>query len=285
MKAKYPLYVISKGRWESRKTIKALEAMSQPYHVVVEKQEYRKYAAFVDKKKIIILDESFKDKYDAFTYDPELGKGSGPARNFCWEHSISEGHEKHWIIDDNIMHFLRLHKNKKIRCKTGAFFRCMEDFVDRYKNIGLAAPQYAFFAMRKQKYNPITINTRVMSCILIDNKLPFRWRGRYNEDVDLSIRSLKAGYCNILFYPFLIQKMGTQTLKGGNTDLLYKNGTKKKSEMLKRMHPDIVRLVYRYGRHHHHVDFSKWKNRPLKLKEGITIPDEPNEYGMRLRYL
>lgn len=285
MKPKYPLYVISKGRWESRKTVKALEYMNQPYRIVVERQEYKKYASVIDKKKILILDESFKTNYDAFEYDETLGKGSGPARNFCWEHSLSEGFKRHWIIDDNIDRFLRMNKNLKVHVKDGTIFRCMEDFVDRYKNVGLAAPQYSFLAPQKNKYKPFILNTRVMSCILIDNHLPFRWRGRYNEDVDLSIRSLKSGYCNVLFYPYLIYKINTQQMKGGNTDLLYRDGTKKKSEMLKKMHPDIVKLVYRYGRHHHHVDFSQWKNRPLKLKEGIEIPKGNNEYGMKLRYL
>ena len=34
----FPLYVVSKGRHESRLTIRALEAMGVSYHVVVEEQ-------------------------------------------------------------------------------------------------------------------------------------------------------------------------------------------------------------------------------------------------------
>lgn len=33
---------------------------------------------------------------------------------------------------------------------------------------------------------------RAFPCILIQNDIPFRWRGRYNEDTDLSLRALKA---------------------------------------------------------------------------------------------
>ena len=50
---------------------------------------------------------------------------------------------------------------------------------------------------------PFKANTRIYSCILIDNALPFRWRGRYNEDTDLSLRVLKAGLCTIQFNAFL----------------------------------------------------------------------------------
>ena len=37
---KYPVYIISKGRWESRLTVKALERMQVHYRIVVEPQEY-----------------------------------------------------------------------------------------------------------------------------------------------------------------------------------------------------------------------------------------------------
>ena len=80
---KYPVYVISKGRWESRLTIKALEACNIPYHVVIEPQEHAQYAAVVDPKKILVLPFS------------NLGQGSIPARNWVWEHSIAAGAARH----------------------------------------------------------------------------------------------------------------------------------------------------------------------------------------------
>jgi hypothetical protein len=39
MTPQYPVYVISKSRWESRLTVKALEKMGVPYHIVIEPQE------------------------------------------------------------------------------------------------------------------------------------------------------------------------------------------------------------------------------------------------------
>jgi len=96
MNPNYPIYIISKGRWESRLTSKALEKMHVPYHIVVEPQEYKNYAAVIDSKKILVLPFS------------NLGQGSIPARNWVWEHSISVGAEWHWILDDNIRDFYRL---------------------------------------------------------------------------------------------------------------------------------------------------------------------------------
>ena len=33
---RYPIYIVSKGRWESRYTSKALEKMRVPYYIVVD---------------------------------------------------------------------------------------------------------------------------------------------------------------------------------------------------------------------------------------------------------
>ena len=43
MNPKYPVYIISKGRSETRLTSKALERMKVPYHIVIEPQEYILY--------------------------------------------------------------------------------------------------------------------------------------------------------------------------------------------------------------------------------------------------
>ena len=267
---RYPLYIISKGRWKSRHTSKYLELMGIPYFIAVEPQEYEEYAKVIDPAKILVLPFS------------NHGMGSGPARNWIWEHSISQGHERHWCIDDNIRAFYRFHMNQRIKTESGSMFRAMEDFVDRYENIALASPQYKMFAVDDYHYPAIVQNTRMMSCILIKNDLPFRWRGKYNEDVDLSIRCLKAGYCTIQFFSFLQDKLETGSVKGGNTTEIYGNGTLEKSNMLVNLHPDCVSLVNRYGRWHHHCDLRQWKNNKLILKEGVIIPDEPNEYGLRL---
>jgi hypothetical protein len=56
-------------------------------------------------------------------------------------------------------------------------------------------------------------------------------------------------------------------MKGGNTDELYKDGTEEKSRLLQSIYPDKVKLVMRYGRHHHHVDFSQYKNKNILIRK------------------
>lgn len=266
---RHPIFIISKGRHDTRYTAKALDEMGVFYRVAVEEHEYDLYNQYIPKEQLIRLPWS------------NHGKGSGPARNYCWEIAIEEGYDRHHLMDCNIYGFWRFHNNRKVKCKTPAMFRAMEDFVDRYENVALAGPQYTYFCPHDSDYKPVQLNSRLMSCILIKNDLPFRWRCRYNEDVDLSLNALKAGYTTMLFYNFLQDKAPTGTVKGGNTQELYGSGTYDKSKMLAMIHPDVVRMVHRYGRDHHHVDIRPFQHILPKLKEGVQIPSGVNEYGMK----
>lgn len=166
---------------------------------------------------------------------------------------------------------------------TGAIFAAAEDFVDRYENVAIAGFNYYSFCKTTEMLPPFYLNTRIYSCILIDNSIPYRWRGRYNEDTDLSIRVLKDGYCTILFNAFLAGKITTMRMKGGNTDELYAgDGRRKMAEALAEMHPDVAKVVWKFGRWHHHVDYRPFKKNRLIRRAGITIPDGINNYGMKL---
>lgn len=287
-KPQFPLYIPTKGRSDSRLTVKALEQMQVPYRVVVEEQEYTEYARVIDKKNILVLDKTYQKNYDTCD-DLGLSKSVGPgaARNFIWDHSISEGHKWHWVMDDNIKCFRRWHKNKRIKIYDGVMWRVMEDFCLRYKNVAMAGPNYTFFVIDKwgDRYGPFTVNTRIYSCNLIRNDVPFRWRGRYNEDTDLSLQMLKAGWCTIQFNIFLQEKARTQTIKGGNTEEFYaKEGTIPKSQMQQKLHPDVSRVTWRYGRWHHYVNYNKFKRENhLILRDDIDIPKGTNDYGLKLK--
>jgi hypothetical protein len=272
MNPQFPIYVISKGRWEQRMTAKTFERMKIPYYIVVEPQEYDQYSAVIDPSKILVTPFS------------NLGLGSIPVRNWCWEHALSLGAERHWIVDDNIRLFYRLHMNMKVPIITGTCFRIMEDFALRYTNVALAGPHYEMFAPRKVKIAPFLYNRRIYSCILIKNDIPYRWRGRYNEDTDLSLRALKDGWCTVLFHALLADKMPTMTMKGGNTDELYKgDGRLKMAESLREQHPDVTKITWKWGRWQHHVDYSGFKRNVPILKPGIQIKDEPDNYGLVLQ--
>lgn len=275
MNPRFPVYIISKGRWESRYTSKALEEMKVPYRIVIEPQEYDSYAAVIDPAKILVLPFS------------NLGQGSIPARNWVWEHSLSEGHHWHWILDDNITWFARILRNKKTRLCDGICFRVTEDLVPRYTNVALSGLQYEMLILAFKRARPVAINTRVYSCILIRNDIPYRWRGRYNEDTDLSLRVLKDGWCTILVQAFVCKKLATMRLKGGNTDQLYQqgggfDGRLAMAQSLRQQHPDVVKVNRKWGRWQHEVNYKPFKRNKLILCPDIDIPKGIDNYGLKL---
>ena len=272
MNPKYPIYTISKGRWESRKTAKALDRMFISYKIVIEPQEYDNYANVINKEKILTLPFS------------NLGQGSIPARNWVWEHSIKTGAKRHWILDDNINAFYRWNKNKQYEVKSGSSFRAIEDWVDRYENVPMAGMHYLSFCPRKESRPPIKLNTRIYSCILLDNNIKHRWRGKYNEDTDLSLRLLKEGYCTACFNAFPCEKQRTMTMKGGNTESLYEveDGRLKMSRSLQNQHPDVATITWKYGRWTHQVNYSLFKSNKLIKKQNLNIPKRTNNYNMVL---
>ena len=271
---KYPIYVISKGRAENRQTINTLEEMNVRFLVVVEPQEVELYAKYVDRSKIIATDFA------------NLDQGSIPVRNFVWQHSINAGARKHWILDDNINGFVRLNKGLRIPVKSSAIFNAVEDFSDRYTNVRMSGMNYRYFAGDWIK-KPYFLNTRIYSCILLDNSVTHRWRGKYNEDTDLSLRILKDDHCTLLFNTFLANKAATLTMSGGNTEEVYENSNNRLdfAESLKEQHSDCVRVVWRYDRWHHEVNYDIFKKNKLIRVDNYNeiVKQGINNYQMTLK--
>lgn len=277
--SRYPVCIPSKGRSEYQKTGKALDRMGVSYKFFVEETEHDLYCGHFGESKVVRM--PFHD----------LGQGSIPARNFIWKWAIGRGHRRHWVVDDNIASFYRCTGNRRLRVLGGGFFRAMEDFVDRFENVALAGPHdIAFVGDRDPALTPFILNSRVYSCILVDSALPYRWRGLYNEDTDLSLRTLKDGYCTLLFRALCMDKPGTvgsrnaKPLPGGNTDNVYNVGDHRLAfaESLKEQHPDCVKVVWKFNRWHHQVDYSVFKRNRLKIKLGITPTMTANDYDMEL---
>jgi hypothetical protein len=286
VKPQYPIMIPSKGRATKQLTSRTLDRIGVPHYIIVEPQELEEYTKhkYPLSTLLVLPVEEYRAKHD--TTD-DLGDsrsyGAGPARNFAWDYSMNVlGAPFHHDVDDNIDGLYRLNYNLKTPVVDGSIIRAMEAFVERYDNVATAGPMYYMFAARRQPRNPFVLNTRIYSWTLIRNDIPFRWRGRLNEDTDLSLRVLKAGWCTIQFVAFLQNKMTTQQMKGGYNDQFYAaEGTMPKSEWLVKMHPDVARITWRFHRWHHYVDYSVFKQ-PLHRKEGLVIPEGTDNFGMIL---
>ena len=263
---KYPIYIISKGRWKNPVTARYFLKESINFKIVVEPQEYDEYCKAIGESYVLRLPFS------------NLGLGSFPARNFCWEDSIRKGYKRHFIFDDNIYGFYRLNNGLRQNCESALALKTLEDFTDRFKNIAISGFNYSMFVTRETN-KPFSINTHVYSGMLINNGLPFRWRMKYNEDVDLCLQALDAKWNTILLNAFVIKKVSTTAkMKGGNQTELYQNNDHRKkmlkTKSLEMVWPQYVKTVFRFGRPHHQISWGKHFKHPLKLK---TPPDNPEQ--------
>ncbi len=247
----YPVYIISKGRWEKTLTADNFEQAGIDYLVAVEPQEYDLYAKKLGKHRIIKLPFS------------NLGLGSYPARNFCWEHAKQKGTKYHWLFDDNIQGLMKWinGKRKKIDNYVDAFL-----FIESYSkqsNIDILGFEEPNFVVKPPK-KPFKYNCHVYSAMLIKNNLPYRWRLKYNEDVDLCLQVLHNGGSTASCVYYMMDKVSTsQKMKGGNQTELYKGNAPEKNllkaKMLEAVWPQYAKTVIRFGRHHHLINWKQFK--------------------------
>lgn len=273
---KYPVFIPTKGRYESRLTARALDKIGVSYTEVVEDDDVNNYRAAGSKQLLVI---------------PQHNSGLVVTRNWIWDYAERMGYPKFWTMDDNIKAFYRFNKNLKTPIGSGEFLRSMEDFTERYINVPISGMQYFMFVRRKNNPPPFVTNTRVYSNMLIQTDAkdrkgrPYRNEGFYNDDTDLCLRILKDGFCTILFNAFLIEKSVTMTVKGGMTPHYQEDGRWKMAEELRRKHPDVTKTVFKWGRWQHHVDYRPFKNNKLIRKPDLIIPEGVNNYGMKLVHL
>lgn len=78
------------------------------------------------------------------------------------------------------------------------------------------------------------------------------------------------------------------TCKGGNTEALYKldgkeDGRLLMAQSLADQHPDVCKITRKWGRWQHQVDYRSFKKNKLRLKDGVSVKDVVDNYGMVLK--
>ena len=72
-------------------------------------------------------------------------------------------------------------------------------------------------------------------------------------------------------------------MKGGNTKEFYGHeGTLPKSQMLEDLHPDVAKVVWKFNRWHHKVDYRPFKANKLIAKDSSAEYCAVDNYGMEL---
>ena len=278
MNNKYPIYIVSKGRWENPLTANFFKKDNVDFKIVVEPKEYDNYCDSIGSKHVLQL--PFGD----------LDLGSYPARNFAWEHSMKEGHERHWIFDDNIRGIERTNKGKRIKCNSIKAIKVLEEFTDRYENIAITSFNYHKFVIPGVSDTiPFRFNVHGYSALLIKNNMPYRWRMKYNEDIDLCLQVLHNKLCTVLFNAFVIYKVSTvEKMKGGNQTDLYKgNAYEKKflkARSLEEVWPQYAKTIIRFNRPHHLINWRSHFKHPLIRRSDIdwdALKDKKYDFKLK----
>jgi len=271
LRPKYPIYIPSKNRHDVCYTAQFFLRDGVDFRLVVEPSQSDKYINAFGKEQILVL--------------PEDGLKLLGSRLWIRQHSLDNGFDRHWQFDDNIENIGRLNYGKRIPCNANIAICAVEDFTDRYKNVGLSGFNYRFFVPAETK-KPFILNCRVYSASLINNRMPYKWRLYYNDDTDLCLQVVTNNLCTILFNAFYVRKCETMTVKGGNTqDLYQKDGRLIMARTLEEVWPEYVKTKWRFGRPQHVIKDS-WRcfKTPLRLKPTVSLDVLPkvNNYGMAL---
>lgn len=247
----YPVYIISKGRHDCALTAINFEKAGIDYLIAVEPQEYELYCSSIGNNRVLKLPFS------------NLGLGSYPARNFCWEHAKSKGHKYHFLFDDNIQNFVKWINGKR---KKWTEIKKALIYVQQHANktnIDITGFEEPNFVVKVPKF-PFKYNCHVYSAMLIKCSLPYRWRLKYNEDIDLCLQVLHNGGSTSSCVYYMADKVSTaQKMKGGNQTELYQGNAPKKNllkaKMLEAVWPQYTKTVIRFNRHHHLIDWKVFK--------------------------
>lgn len=282
---KYPVYIPSKNRADVCHTAKFLLEDGVQFKIVVEPSQVEKYEPHFGKDLLLVL--------------PEDNMRLLGSRLWIREHSLAAGHDRHWQFDDNIRYILMYYRNKRVRVNAADAIRFVEEFTDRYTNIGVSGFQYSMFLVEVTK--PFILNGKVYSGSLINNRMPYKWRLYYNDDVDLCLQVLDAGMCTVCVQQFAINKIKTMVVKGGNTDDLYKgDGRLVMARTIEEVWPQYAKTTWKFGRPQHTVNWRAFKNnqlirrtdidwseiesRKFSISPRIVDPEAVNEEGLRLVY-
>ena len=247
-KHEYPIYIISKGRYKNPITAKSFIKSGIDFLIAVEPQEYDLYCNALGSHRVLKLPFA------------NLGLGSYPARNYCWEHAKANGYKYHWLFDDNITEVRKwINQKREIIYNYSDALIYVENYAIK-NNTDIAGFEEYNFCIKPPK-KPFKNNVHVYSAMLIKNGLPYRWRLKYNEDVDLCLQILHNGGTTASCVYYMANKISTSVkMKGGNQTELYKGNAKEKkilkAKMLEAVWPQYAKTVIRFNRPHHFVD---WK--------------------------
>lgn len=211
------------------------------------------------------------DTLDNFGFET-MPSGAVPVRNATIRISGERGERRHWQFDDDYDHFLltnaNLHKKKSLMEDAAKFewWLCrIAKFADEcgLPNVGFALTTIESAPVAAKKFGTRVFNAHCQS----STGLATRWRSRLNDDLINAIETHRLGQKTEMYFKFLSLHMKpSQQEKGGLTDIYKREGTVRKSAYPILLAPNAAKLVIKFGRYHHQVEWTKIKAKILHEK-------------------
>ncbi len=277
---RFPVFVLTKGRWEKRMTVRLFESLGIPFRLVLEAQEADEYAKVVDPAKFLVV--------------PHRDQGLVTTQNWVWDRAAEEGHPYFWAIHDDIRSIYRVHRGGQIPVDGTALY-AMEEFVTRYDNVALAGMSFAMRVWPSMPNPPVAFNGlipgnhRLVKTDYRDRAgRPFRARDGHGwEDHDLCLRIVKDGGVTVRFNAFVVDTFDSinHTSTGEKVGGIDFGGgyAKRLTDELTASHPDAVigSRSTKWGVRPT-VTYRAWKRNRPRLREDAIIQDGINDFGMTL---
>lgn len=211
---KYKVYIPTKGRYNRLLTADYLEKYGIDFSLVVEKKEVDLYEEKYPNKIISLPGSDYGGVYFA--------------RNFIKKLSIENKEKRHWQLDDDIKKLVYINNGEPVDMPLNEIFENMENFCDKFTNVGLSSPHSTVWVKFGKK--PFEINKLAYSCLLINNNVDAWWNKDVMEDIDYNIQVLENGLCIIRFYIYSFSWSARTSQKGGVTEF-YLNKDKRFSDV------------------------------------------------------
>jgi hypothetical protein len=235
---KYPIFVLSKGRPlpEVATTIKLLNESSLDYTIVVEPQDVQAYRAVFDRPNIDFLVLAQNDGGIEFV------------RQSILEEARENGTEYYWQIDDNVKAFIRKDGKEKTPAKAVDVFKYIEDLVDKYDHVALAAPQHEVIAHWATE--DFMFNKGTWACVLTNTKTGINYTKGMPiiEDLDFILQHLIAGWNTIVSNKFCMVKPQSGKTKVGGLQYAYTTVYEQMIHKLLDKYPEHTKLNDRGAR-------------------------------------
>lgn len=260
------VYIISKGRPQCT-TAKTLEKMGYPgeWFIVCGNNdetlpEYREAWG----EHVIVFDWydeiTRTNTLDNFGFE-EMASGAAPVRNATARISRERGELRHWQFDDDYTSFKHVNAEctKNVNFESGAEFqewllRLAEfGYSAGLKNVGFP-PASEAFPNHGKTFGKRVFNAHNMPS---DERLFEPWVSRMNDDTINAINVYRHGGCEMSLRCMNMTMPPTQSEGGGLTDIYKLEGTVRKSAYPVLVAPVAAKLVVRFGRYHHRIDWKK----------------------------